>query len=352
VAVVALALLAATAVSRYTPEAGLQRDNFWATKLAWQHCADCVLAGDSRVGTGLSPAAMAPWLPGQRIVNFGFNSACYSARYLDALAAVLDPAAGQRVVVLGITPMSLLPTSGRPTGYEQCRADTATLSWIELLSLRTLRFAEPMRIDTVAEQLNPRRPRAPVTTYWPDGWTAYSPPRGRRFVLQLLEATFANQKVAPETIGHLLERVHAWTAAGLRVYAFRPPTCSETVAVEDQISGFDESAFIHDFEAVGGFWLSVDPLAYDCADGSHLYPTAAVQLSRDVAAALVAQKNPPRRGGAGPGLASPSKLSPNGRERRTYVQANDRKSRDAISVPNTPTDSCVRGSDRIADIQR
>lgn len=286
VAVFALPLIVATAAIHQPQDRGLQTDNFWAMKLGWQACADCVLAGDSRVGTGLSPAAMAPWLPGRRILNFGFDSARYSADYLDAVERVLDRAGRQCAVVLGITPMSLLPTAGGRGGFERLRGDTRRLSRCELLALRGARFVAPMRLDTVARELNPRNAREVVTVRWPDGWIAYSPPRGRSFVVHLLESTFGAQQVDPATEELLLARVRAWTASGVRVYAFRPPTCPETIEVEGRLSGFDEQDFARQFEAAGGVWLAIPPLGYDSSDGSHLYPEAAVALSRDVARAV------------------------------------------------------------------
>ena len=280
---IALPLLVATVAVRRPHDAGLQTNNFWALKLGWRSCADCVLAGDSRIGSGLSPAAMSALLPGRRILNFGFDSARYSIGYLDAVDRVLDRAVGPRMVVLGVTPMSLLPTGARGGGFERLRSDTGRLSRFELASLSALRSLEPMRLDTMARELNPWRARNVVTTRWPDGWAAYAPPRGRSFVIHLLEATFGSQHVDPATTEQLLGRVRTWTAAGVVVYAFRPPTCPETIDIEDRLSGFDERDFVDRFEAAGGVWISIPALAYDSSDGSHLYPAAAVTLSRDVA---------------------------------------------------------------------
>ena len=286
VAVLASVLIAATAAVQRPQDAGLQTDNFWAMKLGWSACADCVLAGDSRVGTGLSPAAMAGLLPGRRVLNFGFDSARYSDDYLDAIERVLDGTSGRRTIVLGVTPMSLLPADAGGGGFERLRKDTGRLSRFALVTLRAGRVLEPVRLDTLARDLDPWHERNVVTTRWPDGWIAYSPPRGRSFVVHVLETTFGSQPIAPATVECLLARVGTWTAAGIEVYGFRPPTCPETIDVETRLSEFDEQEFVRRFEAAGGKWMAIASLAYDSSDGSHLYPEAAVALSQDVARAV------------------------------------------------------------------
>lgn len=283
VAVLAAGLTFATAAVRVPRVAGVQKDNYLAMKLGWRDCADCVLAGDSRVATGLSPSAMAEYRSGRRILNFGFGSARFTGTYLDAVERILDPASPRRVIVLGITPLSLLEAETDRGGFEIRRDEMKARSRVGLVILRVLRFLEPMRIEQVVDELHPAASRKPVSTRHRDGWNAYAPPETRDLALRNLAATFANKNVDPQLVESLLARVRSWSTMGIRVYAFRPPTCAETVSIEDGSSGFDESAFVRQFELAGGTWIPVDPLAYHSSDGSHIYPEAAVRLSHDIA---------------------------------------------------------------------
>ena len=90
---------------------GLVREEYWRIKMNWHHCADIVLAGDSRIQVGVSPERMNRQLPGLRILNYGFGRVGYSQEYLRAVEALLDPASSDRTIVLGITPSALLKVS-------------------------------------------------------------------------------------------------------------------------------------------------------------------------------------------------------------------------------------------------
>ncbi|RPH74873.1 hypothetical protein EHM76_02765, partial [bacterium] len=62
---------------------GVPEKRYWATKISWQHCADAVVAGDSRVLGGVSPAEMRRVLSEWRIVNYGFASNLYVPAYCE-----------------------------------------------------------------------------------------------------------------------------------------------------------------------------------------------------------------------------------------------------------------------------
>ena len=89
-------------------ESGLPADVFWCTKAAWRSCADVVVAGDSTVYRGVSPAAMASILPGMRIFNYGFAAIGYGREYLEAIEDMLAPDGGAKIIVLGLNPPAIV----------------------------------------------------------------------------------------------------------------------------------------------------------------------------------------------------------------------------------------------------
>lgn len=66
--------------------------------------------------------------------------------------------------------------------------------------------------------------------------------------------------------------------AGLRLFAFRPPVSKELRNLEDELSHFDQMAFIKEFKKWGE-WIEVPPFAFVTSDGSHLEAAEAVEFS-------------------------------------------------------------------------
>lgn len=87
-----------------------------------------------------------------------------------------------------------------------------------------------------------------------------------------------------------MDQTRQWTAQGIRVYAFRVPSSLAMVALEDQMSGFDEATFVEQFKAAGGIWFSIPLEPYHSYDGSHLTKQAALQLSADLARLIKQQR--------------------------------------------------------------
>lgn len=283
--VLAVVSLALTVICAEHDVTGLPTDVFWENKINWQACADCVLAGDSRVYVGVSPAAMSPELRGRRIVNYGFNACGYDRAYLSAIARVLDPAGHRPTIILGITPHSLT------------RRATARSEFLRRINKPA---GGPMYWETLVWQFRPFALANAVVPLFPDcraehyyrhyvadGWAAASHvPEDPRLSLPRYRRTFTAQRVDPQMIEAALRYVRAWTAQGVRVYAFRPPTTRKMVELEDALSGFREDEFVARFTDAGGVWLDIEQFGYATYDGSHLRWDAAEQFSRDLARAI------------------------------------------------------------------
>jgi len=283
-AVLAAALLGVTAWRRGPSDADrAQLDRFWARKMSWHRAAGCVIAGDSRAGRGVVPATLATLLPNTRVLNFAFDSAGFSAEYLDAAGAVIDPSAPTPTVLLAITPFSLTRFAVQANEFEtQRRLLTSHLGTSIRDSLDRL---APMRIDRVAREFAGRRCPPPVTDriYHSDGWVEMLRDTGNESVyVQKYRDNFRDNAVDPDVVRSVLEHVAAWSRSGIRVIAFRPPAAAPIRAVEDQLSGFDEPAFAEAVARSGGVWLAIAPDGYVTYDGSHLGRAEALRFSAEL----------------------------------------------------------------------
>jgi hypothetical protein len=282
----------ATALLRNPARVGLSSDYQWGLKLAWRGRADCVLAGDSRVAYSLSPQQMSGMLDGQRVLNFAFPFGMYTDDYLDAIEAVLDPAAAQPTILLGVTARALVPVAQTEdgNGFERLRSEAAERHALGRFVLTWLPFSSPLRVDHLWRELNPWAAGEPLEVRYPDGWTAQAPPLDAGYTgpakqrqLRYYTRLYAHATVDRAAIERVLSRVQAWSAGGIRVYGWRPPTDADLRALENRLSGFDEDAFARRFEAAGGVWIPVVVGSYVTYDGSHLHRASAESMSRYIA---------------------------------------------------------------------
>ena len=324
--VVALALTVAAVggifLVRCRSKPTMTPDQYWAMKASWRNCADVVLTGDSRVNIGANPQAMRPALPGRTILNFGFFGNGYTADYLHRARGVLRQD-GSRIIVLGITPISLTSHTQSDNNFVQAMKDfeaqkkrwaavTDLLAWLRVpappltiekafrvsddLQAEIDVLAEPMTFENAVNSMVHWNKRSHTNDYRPDGWMEVQSTRDDyRAELNDYEAMFKSDKTQPAVIDGLLKQVRQWRKEGVRVYAFRVPTSDEMFALENRISGFDEQAFTAGLKDAGGVWIAMDQRAYHSYDGSHLRYDAAIRMSQDLAAKIAAAEAAPGR---------------------------------------------------------
>jgi len=261
-------------------------------KAHWQQCADVVLAGDSRVGCGVSPGEMVRFLKGQRIYNYFFTGNGYSQEYLEAIENVLDPASEQRMIILGISPQSLTPLMTKKRDFHEDRKNYAFQSVTLARWFRTLLcHTAPMTRNEIfggrlAKNGTPRK----YVEVFADGWmAAYSESTDYSGYLHDARYNiFHNNYVSADIVANVMHTVARWRREGIAVYAFRPPTVAEMVALENELSGFDEEEFKAAFETAGGIWLDVDPFGYPSHDGCHLRRDGAIAFTCDLSRMILA----------------------------------------------------------------
>jgi hypothetical protein len=269
------------------PVQGLDSEKlFWSHKRQWPADYTMVLAGDSRVYRGVSPAAMARVLPGMRIANYGFSSVALVPAYLDTAVAKLDPAARERVLVIGVTPFALTPRATGENGFSRVEPVPA-LELRVLWSLRTYLDAcspvLPKRFRPIFEDAADPTGHG-FTLAHEDGWIASDwEPRNPDYALTSYRLNLAGNPVSAAQVADLLAWIRGITRFGVKVLGFRPPTTRAMVALEDALGEFNAPAFTAAFAAAGGTWLEMPADAYQTYDGSHLTAAAAEQFSADLA---------------------------------------------------------------------
>jgi len=280
----------APAAPTYLVSTGVTPERFWTTKVQWGRAFDVVLAGDSRVYRGLSPAEMRPSLGQRRIANFGFPGCGLTRPYLEAVEALLDPARGEPTVVLGVTPHALTAHAARDNGFLAEMRRPLPERYARMVLAPVERFFRPIDLATTLKEA-----AHPELRVWgnyfeelhDDGWVA------SRQVPEEADSALGEYRrvlepVSPEIVEALLETVTRWRSRAIRVFAFRPPTSPAMLDLEARRSGFEESSFVEAFERAGGVWLRLDG-SYHSYDGSHLRDDAARALSRDLAAAIASR---------------------------------------------------------------
>jgi hypothetical protein len=284
---VAAALLASALIFGVVPfrehRTEAERLEFFCNKFKWGPEFDIVLAGDSRVLNGLSPAAMAPGLPGLRIANFAFGARGLEPRYLEAAARLLRADSRTRTIVVGISPRAL--TKAAVTNGE-----------FEALSrLKGVKLLEAIYAEKVADHFSPldiqqlsgaQRIRL-LRSWLPDGWmSADMAPRLPTMQIKSYRTFFARSPVAPEIVDAVIATVAGWTARGIRVVGARLPSTPAMRALEDEVSGFDADTFEARLERAGGTWMDFPEGSWESFDGSHLTPASARVLSLELARRL------------------------------------------------------------------
>jgi len=96
--------------------------------------------------------------------------------------------------------------------------------------------------------------------------------------------TFSKYQVNPFNVEVFLEQVKVIVSKGVKVIAFRPPSSEVLRALEDEVSGFDETYVKQRLKATGVDWLDFDDADFESYDGSHLHYNSAIKLSKKIGA--------------------------------------------------------------------
>jgi hypothetical protein len=273
----------------------LKANRFWIMKAQNRGKYEVLILGDSRSYRGLSPAEMSKALGNSSIYNLAFSAGGLNHEIYDAATGMLDMAGGKRMIVLGVTPGSLMASTENNRQYreEHNRPRSAYLERV-YIDERLQQFA-PFDWERLLSSVAGRHftGKRYVNRYTDDGWVGSGEyPEDPTEELIAYREVMARFRVKAALVQALFEQTREWSSKGIRVFGFRPPTSQAMLDLENKMSGFDERKFIEGFEAAGGKWIPVEPAPYHSYDGSHLDEASAIRLSDYIAAQIARREMP------------------------------------------------------------
>lgn len=262
-----------------------QEAAFYIDKAHQRDRFDGIIIGDSRALRGVSTEAMTGELPGMRVYNFAFNSAGLGTLLYSEAEKLLDPASTGPFVVLAPTSLTFQPWKRANEMFHEYRSKARDQVWLYQ------HFPSVMeRLQALSPSIYVRRALAITPAkrleqeFRPDGWIAT-----RQFPIDDLEDLekhrqyLAGNVIDPLLVEELMSQTRAWTARGIRVFAFMPPADQARVAMEDSMLDFDQREFRDAFVSAGGRWLEVNGEGLTTYDGSHLDADSARRMSQCLA---------------------------------------------------------------------
>lgn len=264
-------------------------ERFWIMKAQNKSKYDVLIVGDSRTYRGVSPAEMSKILRGLRIYNVAFSAGGLNPEIYDLADRMLDTSSKERIIVLGVTPGSLMESTEDNRLYRE-EHNRSRMAYLERVYINACleKFAA-FDWETVAYGVTGRRSQGPrfINHYKDDGWVGSDVyPEDPTEELSAYREVMTRFQVKAALVEALLARTHDWAIKGVAVFGFRPPTSGAMLDLEGKMSGFDEQTFVKEFEAAGGTWISVDPKQYHSYDGSHINESSAIRLSDYIAAEI------------------------------------------------------------------
>ena len=270
----------------------LAEERFWALKTFAKPEFDMLVMGDSRTFCGISPDAMNTILPSYRILNFGYSLGGLNEVIYREATAKLDPNSNKKVLLLAVTPSSLLPETAKNLAFQEKKTMSREYVYILTNFYQIAKFLSPLKVEDmipfqlqkiIRKILKKDTSERHYTKFHDNGWVAaWRIPETKRY-LKDFHDMFLENHISDNLVQKLLEKTQEWVQQGILVFGFRPPSSVEMEALENELSGFDEGEFSKKFETAGGIWLSFPVERYHSYDASHLHKDSAVQFSKDLA---------------------------------------------------------------------
>jgi len=227
-------------------------------------------------------------------LNFGFSSAGLTPEYLEMAVAKLRARATPKVLVLGVTAHSLTEAAALNEHWKECR--DMRLGMVANRGVVRWAWADPFRerIAPPMARLQRATQASSVAVYEEafeaDGWvpTIQWPLRPQQ-ALTAYRDQLSRHPVSPARLEELVGAVQRLVAAGVMVFAIRPPATAEMDQIEAEYGKFDEEQTRRVLAAAGARWLDVSRQGFTSYDGSHL-DAASSDAWSDLVAGVLAQE--------------------------------------------------------------
>ena len=286
--VVFLALSAGIKAFLPEPEhSALESDRFWTLKTHSTAKYNVVIGGDSRVYRGINPDIIEAVNPGLSAINLGYSSGGFGPLMFDLIKSRLSPE-GRKIIILGITPFSLTPKAIKNEHLQGIMDESQSdqFKHLNVNPLMTIFKTYKPRYMFKA-WLGENEPDHYYQEYHDNGWVKSDrQPHNENEALNSYRKQLQDNSVEEKDIEVFMLQVSAWNKEGIEVIGFRLPSSRIMEALEDSLSGYNESDIRHRFEKAGGKWLQFSSNDFESYDGSHLDYISAEKLSKEIAANL------------------------------------------------------------------
>lgn len=263
-----------------------EQDEFWLNKTYTKKKFNIVIGGDSRTYRGINPDKLNEGLANfsLSIINMGYSFGGFSQEMLTLIEEKLNKNQTNKVVLLGITPLSLTPNACSNKHLQTLKHISATDVYLKTNIIpRYFALFEPISVTKLFKAIV-----NPTVEYYDDlkenGWDgSYCYPQCIAPTLESYKLIFINNQVNLKTIDTLQRQIQKWNTMGIKTYTFRPPSTKAMEEIENEKSGFNESYTRKKIEDAGGIWLDIpDRFGYQSYDGSHLPAEEANRLSLEL----------------------------------------------------------------------
>lgn len=284
---VAITILLAVIISTFIgffyttlPTAELKK-HFFTYKIHHSQKYPLIISGDSRVYRGISAKVFENTL-GLKSFNLGFSSTLYDEEYLDLVEQKLDFDAERKILVLGITPHSLLEYSYANGHIKQIKnmKKEEVIDYLYLFPLKRF-YSSLNAFELWSSFFNEDK----STDYYlqdykyKEGWVASDyVNRNPYHALKSYSNTFSGKHINEKNLKALFAKIKEWRTKGVEVYGFIPPSTINIEELERNYTAFKDNSFIEEFIRNGGKWLLIDDV-YHTYDGSHLFEEEALSMS-------------------------------------------------------------------------
>jgi len=262
-------------------------DKFWSQKFSNSTCYNIILAGDSRVYRGLQPAAFDNILSPLTTFNLGYSSAGFSDRLFEQIDKHLL-ATGKRYVVLGISPHTL---TAKGINNEQLEGLIHTPDfdhWKNIYLSQFKNYTEPKDLNIIFNPLLDQKEEF----YHENGYveTHIHDSLYTEYAIGIYKKAFADNVFLPSAFSSLINKIQQWQKDDVIVVAYRPPSCAKMVALEDELSGFDEAFIRKKLNEIGVTWIDFNVDNFSSYDASHLDQESVLKVSEVIANRISQQR--------------------------------------------------------------
>lgn len=263
------------------------RNAFWLNKTLSEDKFNIIVGGDSRIYRGFSIDDMVAELPEEITgMNLGYSSAGFSQKYVNFMANRLN-SEGPKFLVFGITPHAFTDESVTDELLNEYLAVSGFDRYKGIYLSKYLKYFAPYKISDLRSAWTGEYYDKLNEKFFENGWVSSDKsPESDSVSLEIYTNMFNLIKVNDSIVNSFIAQVDSLNKQGINIIGFRPPTNPSMTALEDSLSGFNETEIVKQLKAVGATWIELSNDDFNSYDGSHLDSKSARLLGKKVGLAI------------------------------------------------------------------